>query len=172
MNINFKLNKTMSPESRNQTVLIHQKILVIFKQFEKNFTEKSEPLFLDNMGEKISLKRIYDLESIDDKPISLIAVTRKQYDISNFSRYENYIKNKLNKDGTYYGLWSDGWKVEYDVLYAVPTDNYEQIQNHLNSHDQINCGITQMMALTIHSNGNYKIIENTSSHILKKLNPP
>ena len=172
MNINFKLNKTMSPESRNQTVLIHQKILVIFKQFEKNFTEKSEPLFLDNMGEKISLKRIYDLESIDDKPISLIAVTRKQYDISKFSYYENYIKNNLNKDRTYYGLWSDGGKTEYDVLYVVPTDNYEQIQNHLNAHDQINCGITQMMALTIHSNGNYKIIKNTSSYILKKLNLP
>ena len=162
----------MSPESRNQTVLIHQKILVIFKQFEKNFTKKSKPLFFDKTGEKISLKKIYDLESIGDKPVSLIAVTRKQYDISKFSYYENYIKNKLNKDRTYYGLWSDGGKTEYDVLYVVPTDNYEQIQNHLNSHDQINCGITQMMALTIHSNGNYKIIENTSSHILKKLNPP
>jgi len=172
VNINFKLNKTMSPESRNQTVLIHQKILVIFKQFEKNFTKKSKPLFFDKTGKKISLKKIYDLESIGDKPVSLIAVTRKQYDISKFSYYENYIKNNLNKDRTYYGLWSDGGKTEYDVLYVVPTDNYEQIQNHLNSHDQINCGITQMMALTIHSDGNYKIIKNSPSHILKKLNPP
>ena len=151
----------MSPESRNQTVLIHQKILVIFKQFEKNFTEKSEPLFLDNMGEKISLKRIYDLESIDDKPISLIAVTRKQYDISNFSRYENYIKNKLNKDGTYYGLWSDGKKTEYDVLYAMPTDDYEEVLNHLNAHDQMNKKTAQSMALVIDSDGKYEIIRNT-----------
>ena len=90
----------MSPESRNQTVLIHQKILAIFKQLEKNFTEKSKPLFFDKTGEKISLNKIYDLESIGDKPVSLIAVTRKQYDISKFSYYENYIKNKLNKEVT------------------------------------------------------------------------
>ena len=48
----------MSLESRKLTVLIEQKILLQFKQFEKNFTEKSKPVFLDEMGEKISLSKI------------------------------------------------------------------------------------------------------------------
>ena len=151
----------MSPESKKSTVLIHQKILLQLKQFEKNFTEKSKPLFLDKMGEKISLKEIYDLESTNDKPISLIAVTRHQYDISNFPKYVKYIKKTLGFSRVYYGLWSDGGKVEYDVLYVIPTDDFEQILNHLNAHDHMNQGTAQVMALVIDSKGKYKIIRNT-----------
>lgn len=87
----------------------------------------------------------------------MIAVTRHQYDIGNFQKYENYIKKTLKLSRIYYGLWSDGKKVEYDVLYAIPTEDYEEIQNHLNAHNQINQG----MVLVIFSDGTYKVIRNT-----------
>ena len=151
----------MSLESRK---LIDKKILLKFKQFEENFTEKSEPVFLNEMGEKLTLKKIHEIESVSDKPICMIAVTRHQYDISNFPKYENYVKKTLKFSRFYYGLWTDGKKVEYDVLYVIPTDDFEQIQNHLNAHDQMNQEIAQDMAqdmaLVIYSDGTYKIIKN------------
>ena len=147
----------MSLESRK---LIDRKILLKFKQFEENFTEKSEPVFLNEMGEKLTLKKIHEIESVSDKPICMIAVTRHQYDISNFPKYENYVKKTLKFSRFYYGLWTDGKKVEYDVLYVIPTDDFEQIQNHLNAHDQMNQEIAQDMALVIYSDGTYKIIKN------------
>ena len=58
-------------------------------------------------------------------------------------------------------MWSDGGKTEYDALYAIPTDDYEDVLNHLNAHDQINQKTAQSMALVIDSNGKYKIIRNT-----------
>jgi hypothetical protein len=61
----------------------------------------------------------------------------------------------------YYGLWTDGKKVEYDVLYAIDTDDYEQIQNHLNGHNHMNQGIAQVMALVISSDGATKIVRNS-----------
>ena len=67
----------------------------------------------------------------------------------------------------YYGLWSDGKKVEYDVLYAIPTDNHKEIQNHLNAHNDMNQGIPQRMALIINSNGKYKAVNNSSNPQLK-----
>jgi len=158
--VNPELNRIMSSESRKLIALIHKKILLKFKQFEKNFTEKSEPVFLNENGEKLTLKKIHEIESVSDKPICMIAVTRHQYDISNFPKYENYVKKTLRFNRLYYGLWTDGKKVEYDVLYVIPTDDFEQIQNHLNAHNHMNQGIAQAMALIINSDGIHKIIEN------------
>ncbi len=138
----------------------YQKIQDIFSKFEKNFTEKSEPIFVDKMGKKISLKKLHAIESIKDKPISMIAVTRHQYDLSNFPRYVNYVKNKLRVDRVYFGLWPDDKKTEYDVLYAIGTDDYEQIQNHLNAHSHMNQGVAQVMALIISSDGEWKPVKN------------
>lgn len=143
---------------RTQT---YQKIQDIFSKFEKNFTEKSEPVILNEMGEKLSMKEIYQIESVKDKPISMIAVTRHQYDLSNFPNYVKYVKNSGKRDRVYFGLWPDGKKVEYDVLYAIDTDDYEQIQNHLNAHNHMNQGIAQVMALIISSDGTTKIVKNS-----------
>jgi len=151
----------MSLESRKLTVLIEQKILLQFKQFEKNFTEKSKPVFLDEMGEKISLSKIYNLESVDDRPISMIAVTRHQYDVNDFSKYVDYIKNNLKISTIYYGLWPGVNKVEYDVLYIVDTVDEDTIQKHLNAHNFLNDGVSQKMALVISNDGTTKIIENS-----------
>ncbi len=120
----------MSSESKKLSALVQKKILVNFKQFEKNFTKKSKPVFMDKTGERIDLKRIYELESNGNSSISMIAVTRNQYDIDNFLKYENYIQKTLKLNRMYYGLWSNGKKVEYDVLYVIPTDDYEEIQSH------------------------------------------
>ena len=151
----------MSLESRKLTVLIEQKILLQFKQFEKNFTEKSKPVFLDEMGDKISLSKIYNLESVDDRPISMIAVTRHQYDVNDFSKYVDYIKNNLKISTIYYGLWPGVNKVEYDVLYIVDTVDEDTIQKHLNAHNFLNDGVSQKMALVISNDGTTKIIENS-----------
>ncbi|KER06823.1 hypothetical protein AAA799E16_00550 [Marine Group I thaumarchaeote SCGC AAA799-E16] len=147
------LLKTQNPK--------YQKIQETFSKLDKSFSEKSEPIFLNENAEKISLKEIHEMESVDSKPISLIAVTRHQYDISKFSNYENYIKSMETNHRIYYGLWSDGEKTEYDVLYAIPTDNYEDVLNHLNAHDQMNQKTPQSMALVIDSNGKYTVIRNT-----------
>lgn len=148
----------MSPESRK---LIDKKILAKFKQFEKNFTEKSEPVFLNEMGKKLTLKKIHQIESVGDKPVSMIAVTRHRYDINEFPKYEKYVKEYGHKR-IYYGLWPDQKenKVEYDVLYAIPTNNYEEVQRHLNSHNHMNGGNTQAMALVIFTDGSSEIIKN------------
>jgi len=148
------LLKTQNPK--------YQKIQEIFSKLDKSFSENSEPVFLNEIAEKISLKEIHEIESVDSKPISLIAVTRHQYDISKFSDYENYIKNMEANHRIYFGLWSDGNKTEYDVLYAIPTDDYEEVLNHLNAHDQMNKKTAQSMALVIDSNGKYKVIRNTT----------
>ena len=139
----------------------YQKIQETFSKLDKTFSENSEPIFLNENAEKISLKEIHGIESIDNRPISLIGVTRHQYDISKFSHYENYIKSMETNYRIYYGLWSDGKKTEYDVLYAISTDDYEEVLNHLNAHDQMNQKTAQSMALVIDSNGKYKIIRNT-----------
>jgi len=136
------------------------KIKEIFSVLDKEFSQQSEPVFLDSNAQRISLKEIHNAESINNKPISLIAVTRHQYDTSNFVNYQNYIKNRLKLSRIYYGLWSDGKKAEWDVLYAIPTDDTKEVLNHLNAHDQMNDGISQSMALVIDSDGNYNIIEN------------
>ena len=118
------------------------------------------PIFFNIKGEKISLEKIHEIESIDGKPISMIAVTRHQFDTSNFSKYEKYIKNTLNKSRKYFGLWSYENKVEYDMLYVIPTDDFDEVQKHLNAHDHMNDGVSQKMALIILQNSIWKIVEN------------
>ena len=68
---------------------VYQKIQDMFNRIEKTFTEKSEPVYLNEMSEKLTLKKIHEVESVKSKPITMIAVTRCQYDISNFPTYEN-----------------------------------------------------------------------------------
>jgi hypothetical protein len=143
--------------------LIDKKIQNMFKKYEKQFTENSEPLYLNECGEKITLQKIYDDENVKGNSVVLIAVTRKQYDLNNFSTYREYIKNNLKKDSIYYGLWPDKKnKTEWDVLYIIENDSKE-IQNHLNLHNEINHGIAQEMALIIDKNGNWKIQKNNKN---------
>ena len=141
---------------------INKKIFNEFKKYEKTFTEKSNPLYWDRNGEKITLKEIYDKTNIKGSTLVLIAVTRQQYTTKNFSKYRKYIKNTLNIDTIYYGLWSDtkNNKVEYDILYTIDSTNKDEIQRHLNLHNKINNGLAQKMALIIDKDGKYKIQNN------------
>ena len=84
---------------------IDKKIADEFVKYEKTFTEKSAPLYLDECGEKITLQEIHDKAGIGDNSLVLIAATRKQYNTDNFSQYREYIKNTLKKCTIYYALW-------------------------------------------------------------------
>ena len=136
-------------------------LLTILQKHGKTFTKKSYPVFLDENGKKLTMKEIHNKERVGDKPITMIAVSRYQYDITNFSKYVNYVKNTLKKNTIYYGLYHDE-KVEYDVLYAIPTNDYDEIQKHLNAHDHMNNGIAQIMGLIISQDGTTKIIKNAN----------
>ena len=48
-------------------------------------------------------------------------------------------------------------KVEYDILYTIDTTDNDEIQKHLNLHNQINDGLAQKMALVIDKDGNWEI---------------
>ena len=141
---------------------IDKKIADEFVKYEKTFTEKSAPLYLDECGEKITLQEIHDKAGIGDNSLVLIAATRKQYNTDNFSQYGEYIKNTLNKSTIYYALWPniEENNVEYDVLYTIETIEHDEIQRHLNLHNGINNGVAQKMALIIDKNGNWEIIHN------------
>ena len=141
---------------------IDKKISNVFKKFEKTFTENSNPLYLDKCGEKITLQEIQNKADVGNNPVVLIAVTREQYNMDNFSKYREYIKNTLNKDTIYYGLWPDieKNKTEWDVVYVIETVNYDEIQKHLNLHNEINNGLAQKMALIIDKTGNWEIQNN------------
>ena len=144
---------------------IKEKLKISFKEYEKTFTAKSPSIYFDDAGNKISLKEIYDENNILGNLIVLIAVTRNQYDLNEFPKYVDYIKNSLKKNKIYYGLWTDrittdSGKVEYDVLYVIHRDNFNEIQTHLNSHDHMNHGDKQEMALVISHDGSSKIIKN------------
>ena len=141
---------------------IDKKILDVFKKFEKTFTENNNPLYLDKCGNKVTLQKIHDKAGMGDKSLALIAVTREQYNMNNFSKYREYVKNTLNKDTIYYGLWPDieKNKTEWDVVYALETVNYDEIQKHLNLHNEINNGLAQKMALIIDKKGNWEIQHN------------
>jgi len=144
---------------------IREKLKKSFKEYEKTFTAKSPSIYFDDAGDKISLKEIYDDNNIFGNLITLIAVTRNQYDLNEFPKYVDYIKNSLKKNKIYYGLWTDrttidNGKVEYDVLYVIHKDNFNEIQTHLNSHDHMNHGNKQEMALVISPDGSSKIIKN------------
>jgi ssDNA-binding Zn-finger/Zn-ribbon topoisomerase 1 len=136
------------------------KLLENFHKFKKDFTTHSEPIIFDEDFNKITTKEIHDMVCNTDDSVSMIAVTRHQYHVYNFPKFANYIKNKLGIDTIYYGLWTGGNRVEYDVLYLLPTEDYSTIQKHLNSHNFLNDGVTQRMALVISHDGSTKIIEN------------
>ena len=142
---------------------IDKKIQRIFEKFEKIFTENSNPLYLDKCGKRITLQEIHDKADIGNKSVVLIAVTSEQYNKDNFSNYREYIKNDLNKNTIYYGLWPDSKKnkTEWDVLYTIENDN-DEIQKHLNLHNQINNGLAQKMALIIDKDGN-SIVQNNEN---------
>ena len=141
---------------------IDRKILNVFQRFEKTFTEKSIPLYLDEYGEKVTLQEIHDKAGIGYNSLVLIAATRKQYNTDNFSKYREYIKNTLKKNIIYYALWpnTEENNVEYDILYTIESTEHDEIQKHLNLHNEINGGVTQKMALIIDKNGNWEIIHN------------
>jgi hypothetical protein len=46
------------------------------------------------------------------------------------------------------------------VLYTTETADRDEIQRHLNLHNEINNGVTQKMALIIDKDGNWEIIHN------------
>ena len=141
---------------------IDKKILDVFKKFEKTFTENNNPLYLDKCGNKVTLQKIHDNADIGDNSLALIAVTREQYNMNNFSKYREYVKNTLNTDTIYYGLWPDieKNKTEWDVVYTIETVNSDEIQKHLNLHNEINNGLAQKMALIIDKTGNWEIQHN------------
>ena len=155
-------NDVFTKIEKNTESLVYQKIQNGFNENEVNFTETSQPVYYDEEGDKITLKKIHTIESDDGKAVSMIAVTRGQYDITNFSTFENYIRNKFPQKRVYYGLWPDveKKKTEYDVLYEILTDNYEEVQKHLNMHDEMNRKVPQKMALVVFKEGEFEIIEN------------
>ena len=139
---------------------IYSDLLKKFKEYKKNFTIHSEPVMFDENFNKIPMKQIHELECNTHSSVTMIAVTRHQYHVYNFPKYSHYIKNQLGINTIYYGLWPGVNRVEYDVLYVIPTDDYSTIQKHLNSYDFLNDGVTQRMALVISNDGSTKIIEN------------
>jgi hypothetical protein len=140
---------------------VDKKILDEFKKYEKGFAGKSKPVYWNHCGEKITLKKIHDNANIGDNSIVLIAVTREQYHLDNFPKYRKYLKDTLNENTIYYGLWpdKDKNKVEYDISYAIE-NNPEEIQKHLNQHNHKNNGVAQKMALIIDKDGNWRIQNN------------
>ena len=141
---------------------IYSDLLKKFKESKKNFTIHSEPVMFDENFNKVTMKQIHDIQCMSDDSVSMIAVTRHQYNVYNFPKYVNYVKKQLGINTIYYGLWPGVNRVEYDVLYVLPTDDLQEIQKHLNAHDHMNNGITQRMALVISKDGTTTIIENTS----------
>ena len=141
---------------------IDKKIQSIFEIEGKIFTENSNPLYLDKCGKKITLQEIHHETGIGDNSVVLIAVTSEQYNKDNFSKYREYIKNDLNKNTIYYGLWPDSKKnkTEWDVLYTIDSTDRDEIQKHLNLHNQINNGVAQKMALIIDKDGKWEIQNN------------
>lgn len=142
---------------------VYQKIQDTLRKNEKNF-ENNKPLYLDKKGNVVSLNQIFDIESVDRKPVTLIGVTRNQFDTSRFPEFERYIKTELKYPRHYYGLWRDEQKQkpEYEVVYAIQTNDYTVIQRHLNLHDDLNDGIPQEVALVIFPDGNSEIVKNSN----------
>ena len=140
---------------------IDKKIQSIFEREEEKFSEKSSPTYLDKYGNRITLQEIHDEADIGDKSVVLIAVTSEQYNKDNFSKYREYIENKLKKDIIYYGLWPDTKKnkTEWDVVYTID-NNSDEIQRNLNLHDHMNNGLAQKMALIIDKDGKWEIQNN------------
>ena len=140
---------------------MYEKLLEQFRACEVGFTKHSDSVMFDENFNHISMKEIHNLESTSNAPITMIAVTRYQYDVDNFSKYVDYIKNNLKISTVYYGLWPDEDKVEYDVLYVIDSVDDNTIQKHLNTHNFLNDGVSQEMALVISNDGTTKIIKNS-----------
>ena len=117
-------------------------------------------MFGDHNGDPISLKELHKRESVNGDPITMIAVTRKQFNEINLTKYKEYVMNELGLPRFYHGVWSDGNNIEFDIVYAIPTDNNKVIQEHLNKHNAINDGLNQVMGLIIYKNGEFKNIKN------------
>jgi hypothetical protein len=145
------------------SIMNFEKINQILKKFEINFSENSVPVYLDENGNKIDLEQIFTIESIENKPVSIIAVTRNQYDTNNFEKFIQYVYDELKVQRHYFGLWLDTEKnkIEYDVSYVIPTNDFSEVQKHLNLHNHLN-NEPQSMALVIFPDGNYDIIRNQS----------
>lgn len=147
------------------TDVISSNIVALFRKYEKTFTRDSPSVMFDELGKKLTNKEIYDIENTSNSAIVMIAVTRHQYSTEQFPKYIKYVKNELKKDRFYYGLWTDrkipeSGQVEYDILYVLHTDDDNTIQRHLNSHNHMNNGIAQAMALRIFQNGDSEPIKN------------
>ena len=142
-------------------------LFTILQKLAKTFTKESDPVFLDENAKKLTMKEIHNKECVGSKPITMISVSRHQYDVANFPKYINYIKNTLKKNTIYYGLYPDDKKVEWDVLYTIPTNDYDEIQKHLNAHNHMNNGIALMKGLTISQDGNYITTDNAERNNLK-----
>ena len=147
-------------------IRIHKKIAKTFAKYAPHFTHTSPPLYLDNTGKKISLSKIYNTESKFAKPVTLVAVTRFQYNTSKFSKYEKYLKSKLYTNQFYYGLSIVGRpaKIEYDVLYVTPDSKPKTIHKHLNMHNKLNSGAPQVFALTILQGGKFRLVRNSKHY--------
>ena len=137
-------------------------LFTILQKLAKTFTKESAPVILNENTKKLTMKEIHNKECVDNIPITMVAVSRHHYDVAKFPKYANYIKNTLKKNTIYYGLYPDDEKVEYDVLYAIPTDDYDEIQKHLNAHDHMNNGVAQIMGLIISQDGDTKGIKNAN----------
>ena len=140
---------------------IDKKIAEEFQKYEKTFTENSQPLYWNEHAQKVTLKEIHDNANIGESSVVLIAVTRQQYNFDRFPEYRKYLKDVVKTDTIYYGLWPDtkNNKVEYDILYTIE-NNSEEIQKHLNLHNQRNNGLSQKMGLIIDKDGNWKVENN------------
>ena len=66
-------------------------LLTILRKLEKTFTEKSDPVFLDENAKKLTMKEIHNKECVGTKPITMIAVSRHQYDVAKFPKYANTV---------------------------------------------------------------------------------
>ena len=138
-----------------------EKIQEALRKNEKSF-ENSTPFYINEKGITVSLKDIFDIESVGGEYVTLISVCRNQYDVSRFPEYEKYIKNVLGFTRCYYGLWKDtnNQKTEYEVVYVLPTSENKIIQQHLNLHGILNNGRQQKEALMIFPDGSCKPIRN------------
>lgn len=123
---------------------------------DKSNFQNNIPKYWDMKKNPISIKEIHKVEG--GGMVTLISVARNQYDMKNIDSYVEYVKKISTR--FYYGLWNNGDGVEYDVLYTINTDNYDIIQKHLNSHDEINNMIPQQVAITIYDDMSIKITKN------------
>ena len=137
------------------------RLLITLREFARTFTVHSDPVMFNELLQKQTMQQIYDANCTFDVPVSMIAVTRHQYDVDKFPKYVDYIKNQLDIDTIYFGLWPGANRIEYDVLYVIDTVDDNTIQKHLNSHNLLNGGVSQEMALVISHDGTTKIIGNT-----------